>query len=193
MHTRRAGAFLVGAWLLGGLLVAFVSSQALVNIDRFFHGAPPEVSAQVESLQPELVRQIFRFQAAQLNRHLLETWEAIQLGLGAALLATAFFAPHRSRIMLGGAAVMLLLVAFLYFYLTPTMNTLARGFDFVPAGAAVQERLQYETWRVWHRVLDILKTLTGAIIAGRLLFDRHEWQEGVLPGERSRRRPQSIS
>jgi hypothetical protein len=182
MHTRRVGAFLIGAWLLGSLLVAFVSSQAYLNVDRFFSSPPAQISKELDDVGPEVMRQILRYQASQHIRHLTETWEVIQLGLGFALLATSFLTPHRSRIVIIGAALMVVMVLIMYFRLTPIMNALARSHDFLPLTAAVQERDAFSYYAVWYRVLEILKAVLGIVITGRLLFDRYDWQEKLLPG-----------
>ncbi len=182
MHTRRVGAFLIGAWLLGSLLMAFVTSQGLMNVDRFFSSPPAQVSKELDDVGPDVMRQILRFQAAQHNRHILETWEIIQLGLGGALLATSFLTSHRSRIVLICTIIMVFMVLVMYFYFTPIMNALARSFDFLPAGAAVQERENFGYYSVWYRVLDIFKALLAIVVAARLLFDRYDWQEKLMPG-----------
>jgi hypothetical protein len=182
MHTRRVGAFLIGAWLLGSLLIAFISSQAYLNVDRFFANPPAQISKELDDVGPEVTRQILRYQAAQHIRHLSETWEVIQLGLGFALLATSSLTAHRSRIVIIGAALMVVIVLIMYFRLTPSMNALARSYDFLPPAAAIQERDAFNYQFVWYRVLEILKAGLGIVITGRLLFDRYEWQEKLLPG-----------
>jgi hypothetical protein len=182
MHTRRVGAFLIGAWLLGSLLMAFVPSQGMLNVDRFFSNPPAQISKELDDVGPEVMRQILRFQAAQLNRHIFQTWEIIQLGLGGALLATSFLTSHRSRIVLICTTFMVLMVLVMYFYLTPIMNALARSYDFLPAGAAAQERENFGYYSVWYRVFDVLKVLLALVAAARLLFDRYDWQEKLMPG-----------
>jgi hypothetical protein len=195
MHTRRVGAFLIGAWLLGSLLVAFISSQAFLNVDRFFGSPPAQISKEIDDIGPDVMRQILRYQASQHTRHLSETWEVMQLGLGSALLATSFLTAHRSRIVIFSTALMLLIVLVMYFRLTPIMNALARSYDFLPLTASSQERDAFSYYAVWYRVLDILKAALGVIVTGRLLFDRYDWQEKLLPGSgpakgvRRRRRP----
>jgi hypothetical protein len=182
MHTRRVGAFVIGAWLIGTILVAFLSSQSLVNVDRFFANPPLQVAKELNDIGRESMRQILHFQAVQYSRHITETWEIIQLGLGAALLATSFLTSHRSKIVLICTGIMTIMVAIMYFYLTPVMNALGRSFDFMPVGAAVPERENFNYYFVWYRVLEILKSILGLTIAGRLLFDRYEWQDRLIPG-----------
>jgi hypothetical protein len=169
MHTRRLGAFLTGAWLLGSFLMAFVTAQSLVNVERIIK-SPPPVAA------PDVTRQILRHGAHQLNRHLVETWEVIQFGIGGALLAVSFLTPYRSRFLIIGTILMLLMVFYLHFGMTPRMNELARLLDFHSAADAVAERETYNAYVIRYQVLEILKSIAGVIIAGRLVLDRQEWK-----------------
>jgi hypothetical protein len=106
----------------------------------------------------------------------------MQLGILSALLVTSFFTSHRSRIVIISTSIMLLLVVVAYMQLTPYMNALSRSYDFLPAGAAVRERENFNYFAVWYRVLDIFKVILALLITGRLLFDRYDWQEKLSPG-----------
>jgi hypothetical protein len=198
MHTRRLGAFLIGAWLLGTLLVMFTTSQSYRNVDRFLTSPPPQASTAVDNVGSELMRQILRFQASEHNRHVKETWEMMQLGLGAALLATSFLTSHRSRVVFICAALMIAMVLTMYLYFTPVMNALARSFDLLPLTAAVREREDFSHYAVWYRVFEVLKTMLALVVAARLLFDRYELQDKLIPAgggqnNRLRRRRHSAS
>ena len=194
MHTRRVGAFLIGAWLLGALITAYIAAQSYSNVDRFFSNPPPQVAKELEDIGQDVMTQILRFQASQHNRHVFETWEVMQLGILGALLATSFLTSHRSRIVIISTALMLVLVLIAYFQLTPVMNALARSYDFLPLWAALRERDNYNFYSVWYRVLDILKVILAILITGRLLFDRYDWQEKFAPspaGSPTKRRRRS--
>ena len=200
MHTRRVGAFLIGAWLLGAVLMAFISSQAFVNVERFLNNPPDQIAKELDDIGPDMMRQILRYQASQHTRHIIETWEVMQLGLGGALLATSVLTAHRSRVIISASVIMIAMVLFMYFYLTPAMNALGRSYDFLPPTAALQERENYNQYAVWRRVLEILKALLGFVITGRLLLDRYDWQDKLFPGSsaqsrgvRRRRNPQRRS
>ena len=154
--------------------MAFVTSQSLLNVDRIMNSPPQQVAKEFSDMGTEVTRQILRFEAQNLNRHLMESWQVMQLGIGGALLATSFLTSHRSRFVIGGTAVMMLIVAYMYFSLTPVMNQLARSFDFLPGGAALRERENYQSFVIWYRVMEILKSILGLIIAARLLFDHYD-------------------
>lgn len=177
MHTRRFGAFLLGAWLLGSLMAVFAASQGPLNIERIFSDPPPQMIKLMGSLDADSLRQLFRFQAAQFNRHFTETWEVLQLGLAAALLVTFFFTSHRSRILMGAAGIMAAIVVVIHFFLTPAIHQLARSFDFVSAVVSPEAREEYIHFLVWRRVLEIFKILLSVVLFARLLFDRNDWRK----------------
>ena len=185
MHTRRVGAFLVGAWLLGSLLMAFVAATSLAGIDRFLNSPPPQISKELEEVGSDVMRQILKHGAAERIRHATEAWEVIQLGIGAALLASSFLTAHRSRVVLACSLVMFVITAFMYFSLTPTMNALARSLDFQPVTASLPDSENLTRYLVWYRVLEIFKILFGLVAASRLLFDRYEWQARLFSGRSS--------
>ena len=68
MHTRRVGAFLIGAWLLGAALMAFISSQAFVNVERFLSNPPDQISKELDDIGPDMMRQILRYQASPTHQ-----------------------------------------------------------------------------------------------------------------------------
>ena len=181
MHNRRFGAFLIGAWLIGTLMVWFATSQSLMNVDRTLSTPPQQVQKEFDDIGPDVTRQILRHQAMQLNRRITETWEVIQLGMAAALLVTSILTTHRSKTTIVSALLLMILSAFAAFYLTPAMTALGRSFDFLPPTAALRERDAFQRLDVWHRVTHVLSTLIALLITARLLFDFYEFRDKLLP------------
>ena len=192
MHNRRFGAFLIGAWLIGTVMVWFATSQSLLNVDRTLSTPPQQVQKEFDDMGPDVTRQILRHQAMQLNRRVTETWEVIQLGMAGALLAISILTTHRSKTTIVSAVLLMILSAFAAFYITPAMNALGRSFDFLPPTAALRERDAFQRLDVWHRVTHVLSTLIALVITARLLFDFYEFRDKLIPdmdkGKKTRRR-----
>lgn len=192
MHNRRFGAFLIGAWLIGTVMVWFATSQSLLNVDRTLSTPPQQVQKEFDDMGPDVTRQILRHQAMQLNRRVTETWEVIQLGMAGALLAISILTTHRSKTTIASAILLMILSAFAAFYITPAMNALGRSFDFLPPTAALRERDAFQRLDVWHRVTHVLGTLIALLITARLLFDFYEFRDKLMPdmdrGKKTRRR-----
>jgi hypothetical protein len=189
MHTRRLAAFLIGGWLLCTLLMAFMTSQSLVNVDRIMADPPQGLS------RPEHQRIELTYAARQFNRHVTEAWQVMQFGIAAALLATSCFTPHRSRVLIAGALALAVIVAVLYFWLTPALTQAERTFDFRPAGADLAAQERHLSLSSWSKVLEILKFAIASLVAARLVFDRSGWKTNsagspalALAAGRTRRR-----
>ncbi|MBC8167291.1 MAG: hypothetical protein H7Y20_15655 [Bryobacteraceae bacterium] len=190
MHTRRFGAFIIGMWIMGTIVVWFARSLNEMNVERMFTNPPVPVQKEIDNMGNDTSRQIFRYQAAQHSRRIQETWEMIQLGIGAALLATSILTTHRSRVVVGSTILMMLMLVIMAFYITPVMHSLARSYDFLPASANIRERESYASSQVRHSVLEILKLALMLLVAARLLFDFYDFG-AMLPfskGQKKRRR-----
>lgn len=193
MHTRRLGAFLIGAWLIGSVLVWLTQSQTVMTVDRLLTSPPAQAAGQLETMGSDASRQMLRHVAMQVNRRVGETWEVVQLGLGAALLASSILTPHRSRITIGCAALMMALSATMAFYLTPRMNELGRTLDFVSPAAAPEERAALNNLEVWYKTAEVLKTMLALVVSIRLLFDFYEFRSKLQEEPAARRRRSAVS
>lgn len=181
MHTRRLAAFLIGAWLIGTLITSYVSTQAYATVERILSSPPGPVAKDLEYLGTDITRQLLRFEAAELDRFLAQVWGVIQLGLAAALLASGMLTAHRSRFVIAASAIMGLIVAYQIFLIQPSLNALGRSFDFLPPGAAQRERENFQRQEVWWSVFEVLKIALGVAVSARLLFDRYNWRDKVMP------------
>lgn len=181
MHTRRLAAFLIGAWLVGCLIMAYVSSQSYSNVERILGSPPGPVAKDLEDLGSDITRSLLRYEASELNRFLAQIWGVIQIGLGLALFASGLLTSHRSKFLLGAAAAMTLLVTYQILMIQPSLNALGRSFDFLPPGAGTRERESFQSQNVLWSVMEVLKVLLGLALSGRLLFDRYNWRDKVMP------------
>jgi len=195
MHTRRLASFILGAWMLGCLLMVFVIYQNGVNVEKIMNNPPGPVAKDIEDLGSDITRMLLRFQATEINRFLYETWGIGQIGIGLAFLSAVTFTAHRSKFLVLGAAAAILLVLFQVFYTTASMAALGKSFDFLPINAALKERDLYQGYSTMNTVAEILKLLLGASLAVRLLIDRYGWKKKFLPNppKRLERRRKAVS
>ena len=186
MHTRRLASFLIGAWLLGTLMLSFVvAGQNFAQVDRILETPPGQIAKDISDLGEDVVRQMFRYQAAEANRFLFQIWGVVQLGLGLAFLTAVTITAHRNKVLMIGALLMLLITCLQTLYIVPSMTALGRLFDFLPATANSPERDTHRTLHIWSQILEVIKLLTGLVVAGRLLFDRMAWQDRIAPARSS--------
>lgn len=176
--------------MVGCLLMGYVVSQNMQNVDRILNNPPGPVAKDIEDLGSDITKMLLRFQASEVNRFLGDVWGVLQLGLGAAFLISAVLTSHRSKFLMIVSSAMILLVVLQMFWISPIMTQLGRSFDFLPLTAALKDRENYQSYRVWYVVFEFLKLLFGLALAIRLLFDRYAWQQKLAgsPQRVSRRR-----
>lgn len=178
MHFNRISAFLLGAWLLGSLFLAFVAAGNFATVDAVLKSPPAEASKILHTLGNDNARQLLRHLAGEENRGFFETWELAELFLGAALTCFLLLGA-RDRLLAGLAGCMVILTAFQHFKITPDLLWLGRSIDFLPAAAQSQARNQFSRLHGIYGGIELVKLLMGFVIAGFLF---------VMRRRRSRRR-----
>ena len=187
MHTRRIGAFIIGAWLIGTVLVWFATGQAIAAVQRTITD-PPLVLGKFIEQNGDLAHLLLRYHSREFARHITESWEVVQLGLGGALLASALMTMHRSRILVGLTIVLMLVTASEFWLITKPLNVLSRDLDFARTGNTAGAVDRVQNLQVWHRVLEILKLGLVVMAAARLLVDAREIRLRTGPTKPVRRR-----
>lgn len=168
MHHTRIAVFLLGAWLLGSVFLAFVATRNFHTVDAVLSSPAPEASKMIQTLGHEPSRQLLRYLAGEQNRGFFQAWELAQLVIGAALTGFLLFGVEK-RLLAGLAGAMLTLTLFQYLKITPDLVWLGRSIDFLPWTAESQARDQF--WKL-HRIyggIEVVKMLLAVTIAGFLL------------------------
>jgi uncharacterized membrane protein YkgB len=168
MHHRRIASFLIGAWIAASLLMAYVATQNFHNVDRILAAPSAGASKMLESLGHDQARMLLRYQAAEENRAYFSDWEFVQIILGVALTAMLLLATHVNRLMVLICGLMVLLVGFMHFALTPEITFTGRAFDFVPPGAG--GRGHFWVLHGLYSGLELLKLLMAFAVAGYLFI-----------------------
>src|SRR5262249_12641250 len=129
MHTRRMATFLLGIWIGCSILMGIVAVENL-RLPGAIVGAPSAQAEQIlKKLAPEESRLLLRYQASEQNRRYLYLWEAAEIGLGVMLAACLFFGTQRRIFPQVMCGLMLMLVIFEHFAITPEMNYRGREAD----------------------------------------------------------------
>ncbi len=182
MHTRRLASFLIGAWLLGSLLVTFVVVPAMHRqTDAILSSPPQALSKDIEDLGADVARLMLAYQASEATRFVYEIWGIVQIGMACALVATVLFTAHRSKFLIVTALLIAVLACIQVFYVIPTLRATGRVIDFLPLSANSPARETNHIFQVWYQVCEVLKILGAVVFAGRLIIDFYSWQD--RPGE----------
>jgi hypothetical protein len=183
MHTRRLAAFLLGAWLSGSFFMIMVAIHSMTAADRMATAPPASAAISVEILGETAARTFLRIHSAELNRWYFDTWEWLQIALGAALLAALIAGPgrHQSAILL--CVFMLLAALAMHFAMTPHITRLGRLVDAIPAGQPSPDRIRLGNYSTAYAVTECIKCLLGLALLSSLLRRHGE----VTPGEARRK------
>lgn len=171
IQLRRISALLLGAWLGAGVLADVAVTQNFQTIDRFLE-SPGDAATSVLLNQTGRAREraILRRNAGEENNWIFLNWERVELVIGSALFLLLLSGDRPQKIMLAGAIVLLLIVAFEHFLLTPQITAMGRTVDNLPANSP-----EVKTFWVLHGFysgLDILKIVLSIAMAARLVVRR---------------------
>jgi hypothetical protein len=156
------------------LFMTMVATQNFRSVDRLLAAPGAPAAEQINRMGHDAARQFLRYQVSEQNRWYFETWERIQLFLGAAMLAT-LLAAHRSKAALAISALMLVVVAAAHWGVTPSIIKLGRAIDFQSAAAPPSaERTRFWTLHTAYSAMEVTKWGLGAILAGTLLSRRRQ-------------------
>jgi hypothetical protein len=168
MHTRRMATFLLGVWIGCSVLMGMIAVQDMRAPSETMT-MPAAPAAQImKKLSGEEARLLLRYQAAEQNRRYLYTWEEVQLGLGLAVAACLFLATERRTLPLVFCGMMILLVVFEHFAITPEMIYRGRQADFPPGSAALGTLARVWVLEEIYIGVDVAKAVIGILLTGYL-------------------------
>ncbi|MFN7925798.1 MAG: hypothetical protein U0Q16_37200 [Bryobacteraceae bacterium] len=170
MHPRRFATLLLGGWLAGAIFCGWVASNNLTGVDRMMREASLQARKEFNEIGLERTRRVFRFQAAELNRHYFNNWELVQMLLGVGLGITLLFATNGNKLVMALCTAMFLIVVVQHFTITPQMIDLGRGLDFDGGNTQSAERQSFRGMHELYSYLEVVKVLIGVGLAVRLLF-----------------------
>jgi len=178
MHYRRIATFLLGLWLGGGLLMAWVAIESFRPVDEMLASPGAVTAVQIKALGQDGARALLRRQTAEQNRWYFETWELQQFILGSGFFFFLLFGSSEGKFSLLLLLLMLLIVAVQHFGLTPNLYLP----DSILTGAPAVEHNRFWMLHTVYIALEILKWGLGLVLGARLVFHRPSrsgdaWQE----------------
>ncbi len=170
---RALMAFLLGAWLVGMVLIAFVAAENFFEVDRLLASPPAteyraELQKRLAPLAPGDARVALRYLSSEMNRFYFRVWGGAEIVLGGVLLLLAARRGN-DRTMTIGAGVMLALSFLMTFYLTPQLVEVGRGLDWVPRDPPPPELGRFGMLHGAYSALDLVKLLLGIWLTVRLV------------------------
>jgi hypothetical protein len=132
MHSSRVGAFLLGAWIGCSLFMAVLAFQNVRFAGRFAGGSIPPATEIINAAGPEPARLLLRHFAWEQNRYYFTNWELFQMPVAVILALFLYLTTDRRILPPVLCGLMLVLVMFEYFAITPEFTYRGREADFPP-------------------------------------------------------------
>jgi hypothetical protein len=147
---------LLGGWIVGTLLIAFVATQNFRMVDRLLSAPTPEFSRAIAPLAHDETRGVLRYLVSELNRLYFSVWGFAQLALGAAVVAAALGLRPLDRTVVTVAATILVIVI-VSLLLSQLLLSLGRSLDFVSHTPALPALVRFRRLHLVYTALDLLK------------------------------------
>ncbi|MEZ5355151.1 MAG: hypothetical protein R2762_21165 [Bryobacteraceae bacterium] len=184
MHSRRFCTLLLGIWIAGSVLVAWVATNNLKTVEPHARSTVRRVEEKVHRAGgAERVSALLKYHSAELNRDYFEGWELFQLGMGLLLGLVLLFATNGNKVVLGAWALMYLMVVVQHLALTPRIIDVGRGLDLAGMDEFLDERRIFSRLHAAYGWTEITKGVGALVLGLRLL-----WSSKPASGRRRRRR-----
>ena len=169
MRSRRFACLVLGMWLAGGFLMAWVTTQDFNSADRLFD-EDPAVMVMLKTIGPTAGRAVLRHQVAEWNRELYEAWEYTQVFVGLFFFFFLLLGTREGKFPLGLAMLLLLLALAQRFWLGPELNYLGRPLDFAAKGGPPGDHARFLLVQGVYIGVELFKWAAGLVLAAMLIF-----------------------
>lgn len=149
---------LLGGWIVGTLLIAFVATQNFRTVDRLLSAPTVEFSRAIAPIAHDEARSVLRYLVSELNRLFFNAWGITQLALGAVIVALALGLRPLDRTVITIAATVFVIVIVLLL-LNQLLLPLGRSLDFVPRTPVPLELVRFRRLHLIYTALDMLKLI----------------------------------
>ncbi len=168
MHSTRVATFLLGAWVACCVFMDVLAIQNLRLPARFLAAPIAPAAAIVQVPGADQVALLLRHFAAEQNRYFYSNWELLQIPVALVLAMVIFIATDRRIFGPFLVGLMLVLVLFQAFAITPELGFRGRDVDFPPGSNSVGA--QARLWVLTQVFIgaEVAKLLFGCIAASYL-------------------------
>lgn len=178
MHSRRFACLLIGLWLGGAFLMAWIAVENRSLSARVATPADPAAMLRIRVLGTAETTALLRHEAAEQTRNQLEIWEYAQLALGTFLFSFLLFGTGEGKVSLALALAMLIGVVVQRFALTPQLDSLGRLTDFVTTEPSGAFRARLVVLEGAYTGIELTKWILGAALAAVLVGRRRRTHLG---------------
>jgi hypothetical protein len=166
---RQVAAVLLAMWF-GGILVLGVGIPGTFgSVDGVLKAPPPEFKTTLETAGPANTRALLRYQVAEANGRLFETWAWVQSGLAVAILLVLLFATDCGKPSLLAAAGLAVLALLMQWMVIPRMRETSREAVTAAGQAASDAAGRFVLLHRGFGAFEAVVVLLGLFLLARLL------------------------
>ncbi len=153
-------------------MMAFLYVRSLEAASIVLNSPPAPVGEIVKKLGYDDTAQFVRHVSAEMIRRVTDSWEIAQILLAFALGGCLFLATQRRIFPLALCGLMLVLVSFQHFAVSPELAYRGRDMDFPPGSTSVGIITRVWALRQVYFGVEIVKLLAGGLLASYLFVFR---------------------
>jgi hypothetical protein len=172
VHTRRVATFLLGIWIGCSLFMSAVAIENNRSPNLVLNGPIEPAGKMVQALGVDQARLLLSHLAAEQTRLYFSLWEDVEIPLALVLAAFLFLATQRRILPLVLCGLMLALVLFEHFAISPELAYRGRATDFPPGSAAFGAQARVWALNQVYAGLETTKLVVGGVLASYLFFFR---------------------
>jgi len=152
--------------------MAFVVLQNLHSVAPLMNAPPAPVANMIKTLGPDQVTLLLHHQALEQNRNIVYAWEQVQIVLGLSMGGCLYFATQKRLLSLVLCGIMLSLVLFQFWAITPEMAYRGRETDFPPGSTSSAVMMRVYLLYQMLVMTEVLKLVVGGVLASYLFAFR---------------------
>lgn len=152
--------------------MAFVVLQNLHSAASLMSSPAAPVASMIKVLGPDQMVLLLHHQAAEQNRTIMYVWQQAQIVLGLVMGGCLYFATQKRMLSLVLCGIMLSLVLFQFWAITPEMAYRGRETDFPPGSTTSSNMIRASLLYEMLVVTEVLKLIVGGILASYLFAFR---------------------
>ncbi len=152
--------------------MAWYGAYSFASVPGAINGGNPAFAVQTRPLGRAATQSVLRYEIAEQNQRLFQSWEYIQLVLGVFFFSYLLFGTMETKVSLALALTLVVLTALERFGLSPVLGAMGKTLDYLPADVAAGERARFWLLHSAYVGLEALKLAVAVILLAVILRRR---------------------
>jgi hypothetical protein len=143
--------------------MAWFGARSFTTPDRLINQSNPGFVLQTKPLGTA-TRSVLKHQVIEMNRWLFQSWENLQIAIGAFFFCYLLFGTMEGKFTLALALLMLVLTAVQRVGISPALSGLGGSLDYLPPETVAAERAKFWLLHGAYIGIELVKLGLGAIV-----------------------------